>query len=147
MNARRIVNISLLVLLSVLVAAFSYALVYRFLIRPPVEAVNGSIVTSNGIERAIQLQILNATDVPGIAKKATEYLRSRGFDVVQVTNAPIRSVGSFVVRVTTDSASSARVAYALGIEPRFIRFEVDSSLMLDCTVVLGNDYTSLRPFR
>lgn len=147
MKFRPIVKVSVLFLLLALVAAFSYAFVYRFFIRPPVEAHSGSVTEADGRERAIQLQILNATDVPGIAKKATEYLRGRGFDVVQVTNAPLRSPGSFVVRVTSDSASAARVAYALGIEPRFIRIEVDSTLMLDCTVVLGNDYAMLRPFR
>lgn len=147
MRVRPIVKVSVLFLLLALVAAFSYAFVYRFFIRPPVEAQSGSLAEADGRERAIQLQILNATDVPGIAKKATEYLRGRGFDVVQVTNASLRSPGTFVVQATSDSASAARVAYALGIEPRFIRIEVDSTLMLDCTVVLGNDYMMLRPFR
>ena len=147
MNLRPLLKLTIIAVLVGLVALFSYALVYRFFIRPPVETQSGDIEGVDGRERAIQLQIMNATEVQGIAKRTTEYLRSRGFDVVQVTNAPMRSSASFVVRVTSDSASAARVAYALGIEPRLIRVEIDSSLMLDCTVVLGSDYNGLRPFR
>ena len=146
MRLPRFVRIAAIVVLTFLVATFSYALVHRFFIQPPVEFYRGEGEDAVGMN-AIQLQILNATNTQGIARRTTEYLRKRGFDVVQVKNANMQSLQSFVIRCTGDSASAARVAYALGIEERHIRTEIDTNLMLDCTVVIGDDYGVLRPFK
>jgi hypothetical protein len=66
---------------------------------------------------------------------------------VQVQNASFQTPKSFVVNVTADSAPAARVAYALGIDNGSVRREVDTTLVLDCTVVLGRDFIVLRPYR
>ncbi|MFN4769815.1 MAG: LytR C-terminal domain-containing protein [Candidatus Kapaibacterium sp.] len=147
MKYASVVRLLVTVLLAAVVVAFGYALIVRFFIQPPVEVQVESVIGADSHARAIQLQILNATDVPGIAKKATDFLRRRGFDVVQVQNASFQTPKSFVVNVTADSAPAARVAYALGIDNGSVRREIDTTLVLDCTVVLGRDFNVLRPYR
>ncbi|MDX1622524.1 MAG: LytR C-terminal domain-containing protein [Gemmatimonadota bacterium] len=90
-------------------------------------------------ERArIRVQVLNGSGEPGAAARMTDYLRDRGYDVVEFGNADsfgrsrtvvIDRVGN--VRPARDVASSLR-----GVP---IRSEPDSTLILDVTVVVGSD--------
>ena len=67
--------------------------------------------------------------------------------IVTEANAAAMALLASMAEQAGDSASAARVAYALGIEERHIRTEIDTNLMLDCTVVIGDDYGVLRPFK
>ena len=87
----------------------------------------------------IRVQVLNATPTRGLARRATSFLRDRGFDVVDVGTAPETRDSTLVLDRSGNAAWSRLVAQALGgarVEPR-----PDSSRYLDVTVLVGRDWT------
>jgi hypothetical protein len=93
---------------------------------------------------AIRVEVLNASGVAGLARRGTERLRSRGFDVVYYGNASGFSPDSSVVIDRAGNAAAAdSVAGALRV--RSVRVDPDSTLYLDVTVVLGKDWDRSQP--
>ena len=87
----------------------------------------------------VRVEVLNAGGVSGVAWEATVALRDRGFDVVSYGNAGAYLADSSVVLDRVGDTATARlVAEALGI-PR-VAFEPDSTLFLDVTVRLGEEW-------
>ena len=87
----------------------------------------------------VRVEILNAGGRPDMARRATDILRSRGFDVVYFGNA--ESFGQDTSRVLdrVGRVDAARaVADALGIE--VVESRMDENLYLDITVRLGLDW-------
>jgi hypothetical protein len=139
---RRIARASSIVILGLSVGVLGISLVWRFVISPPVEA---EIEPASG--KVIQLRILNGAGVPELARQVQHYLRRRGFDVVDAANASTMYEHSVVLDHLGDSLATARVCYALGIAPESVRMAIDSDLVLHCSVVIGQDWHQLRPFR
>jgi len=111
---------------------------------PPVQSdvapVGASRVSADPDARApegvrIRVQVLNATESRGLARRATMMLRDRGFDVVATgTSRPLRD-SSVVLDLTGHPDWASRVARAIGgarVEAR-----PDTSRYLDVTVLLG----------
>ncbi len=138
---------AVLLILLIVVSGLGYSFVRRMFLHPPVDARRKEASEVAHRDIAIQLQILNATPVQGLASNATDYLRQRGFDVVMNDNAPEKSEVSSVICLRGDTAAAAQLAYAVGIERKHVVTQIDSSLMLDCTLILGSDYSSLKAFR
>ena len=95
----------------------------------------------------IQVEVRNAAGVDGLAREATSFLRRRGFDVIEVGDAPLREESTVVVRAGTE-AYAERVAAALGVDAA--RIDADGPLAdydPDVAVYLGGDYAGLAPFR
>lgn len=93
-----------------------------------------------------KVEVLNGCGVSGIAASAEEYLRGRGFDVVNVENASgFDYAESLVIDRGGDLRIAQQVARALGTED-VIR-QVRSDLLLDVTVILGKGYKSLKPYK
>ena len=89
----------------------------------------------------VRVQVLNATETRGLARRAMRQLRDAGFDVVEIGTVPAaerRDTTLVLVRSGHDDWA-ALVAEALGggarVEPR-----PDSSRYLDVTVLLGATY-------
>lgn len=83
----------------------------------------------------IKVQVLNGTNVRGLARRATMHLRDRGFDVVEVGNSPERADSTTVLDRSGHPDWAQRVSAAMGggrILPR-----PDSSRYLDITVIVG----------
>lgn len=96
----------------------------------------------------IQVEVLNGAGVDHLAWETTQFLRDQGFDVVNTGNA--RSFDyeqSVVIDRIGDLESARRVARALEISPDRVRQEVRTDYYLDASVILGDDYRNLRPFR
>lgn len=86
----------------------------------------------------IKVEVLNATNVRGLARRATLYLRDRGFDVLYLGTATIQLDSTLVLDRSGHPARAQRVAEALGgarVESR-----PDSSRYLDVTVMLGRSW-------
>lgn len=94
------------------------------------------------IGERVRVEVLNAGGERGVARIATDELRSLGFDVVYFGNAETfdAEMSAVVDRVGRMEAARA-VANALGI--RNVRSEPDTSLYLDTTVLLGRDWVPL----
>ena len=87
----------------------------------------------------VRVEVLNAGGVTGLASRATDHLRDRGFDVVAFGNAGTSEFGRTVVLARTPDVSDAReVAAALGVDS--VAVEPDPQLFLDVTVMLGRDW-------
>lgn len=88
----------------------------------------------------IRVEVLNGAGRPGLARRAMERLRARGFDVVYFGNAPAFGRDSSVVLARTGRLGDAsEVADALGIPS--VKSAPDSTLLLEVTVVLGADWS------
>ena len=85
----------------------------------------------------IKVEVLNATRVPGLARRATTFLRDRGFDVVDIGTSPEQR-GTTLVLDRSNHAEWARlVGRALNAK---VESRPDDSRYLDVTVLLGNDW-------
>lgn len=93
----------------------------------------------------IKVEVLNATDVRGLARRATLYLRDRGFDVLYLGTAATHLDSTLVLDRSGHPDRAQRVAEALGgarVESR-----PDSSRYLDVTVMLGRSWRApAKPF-
>lgn len=95
---------------------------------------------SGGVEVSpIRVEVLNGGGEGGMARRATEALRARGFDVVYYGNADefVHDSSVAIARGATLEPAQ-RVADALGL-PRVER-DPDRGLYLDVTVILGTDW-------
>lgn len=83
----------------------------------------------------VKVQVVNATRVRGLARRATHALRDRGFDVVEVgTTGDLRD-STLVLDRSGHPEWARRAAYAMGgarVEAR-----PDTSRYLDLTVLVG----------
>ncbi|HTP14171.1 MAG TPA: LytR C-terminal domain-containing protein [Bacteroidota bacterium] len=97
---------------------------------------------------AIQVEVLNGTTEPNIAQRATEILRSGGFDVVDVGNAKTPGVAETrVIARTQDISPAQSVASYLGVDKKNVLLQPDRNLYLDVSVIIGKDIHQLRMFR
>ncbi|GBD05524.1 hypothetical protein HRbin20_01108 [bacterium HR20] len=128
--------------LAVVVGVLGASFVWRMFLRPPIEPI---VDVQRG--RAIQLRILNGAGVPGIAQTVQQYLRRRGFDVVEIANAPDQVPRSVLYDHLGDSLATEQVRYALDMPQEAVVCQLDSDLALHCSLVLGHDWATLRPFR
>ena len=88
----------------------------------------------------IRVEVMNATKTRGLARRATAFLRDRGFDVVAIGTVSEARDTTLVLDRSGHPEWAALVARALGnarVESR-----PDSSRYLDVTVLLG---TTWRP--
>jgi hypothetical protein len=86
----------------------------------------------------IKVEVLNATRTRGLARRATRFLRDRGFDVVGSGTATEQRDSTIVL----DRSSHPEWAYLIGRAMKAkVRTETDSSRYLDVTVILGSDWT------
>lgn len=87
----------------------------------------------------IKVEVINTTKTRGLARRATQMLRDRGFDVVDVgTGGPVRDT-SLVLDRSGHAAWAATVARILGGGAR-VESRPDSSRYLDITVLLGGTW-------
>ncbi len=83
----------------------------------------------------IKVEVLNGTNVRGLARRATMLLRDRGFDVVESGNAAAQQDTTLVLDVSGHPDWANRVAKVFGAAN--VRPRADSSSYLDVTVVIG----------
>ena len=89
----------------------------------------------------VRVEVLNASGVPGLARRGTEVLRDGGFDVVSYGNAPGFAPDSSLVLDRVGRMELARsVADAVQIPRVYAR--PDSNVYVDVTVVLGRDWAA-----
>jgi hypothetical protein len=127
-------------IVSLLILSLYSRLFYFNSINPEVNKSN------NTITKVIQLDILNGCGEDGIAKKARIYLKNRGFDVVQVGNFDKIVDVSYVIDRKGDIESAKMLAKAIGIKDSLLQIVIDSSMSLDCSIVIGKDFKKLKPY-
>ena len=96
----------------------------------------------------IQVNVLNGSGRSHIAQRFTDFLRARKFDVVEMDNYKDTNVEhTFIVDRVNDSISSHKISYALGIDEKYIRREVDTEEYVKADIVIGKDFLALKPMQ
>ena len=95
----------------------------------------------------IQLDVQNGTGINGIASLFSDYLRKFGFDVVEMGNYKSDDVSkTMILSRKEDITNSEKIAIALGVNKKYVIQQINPSLFLDATVVIGKDFKELKPF-
>jgi len=111
----------------------------------PVREADPLVVAEAG-QDPIQVEVRNASGTDGAAARTMTFLRRRGFDVIEVGNAPLQPLSTVVVRAGTE-AYARNVAGALGIDASQIETEGPHlDYDPDVAVYLGQDHSELTPF-
>jgi hypothetical protein len=105
-----------------------------FMARPT--ATVSRVVAPQGVR--IRVQVLNATPTRGLARRATGYLRDRGFDVVDLATAPQVRDSTLVIDRSGHPEWAQLVARALG--GAAVESRLDTSRYLDVTVFVGRNW-------
>jgi hypothetical protein len=128
---------ALLALLATVLGALAVIVAVALVRRDDSRAVGPATIPDATAPRdaRIRVQVLNASRVRGLARRATLHLRDRGFDVVEVgTTGQLRD-STLVLDRSGHPAWAALAAKAMGgarVEAR-----PDSSRYLDVTVLVG----------
>jgi len=133
----------LILAFAVVVILLIWSFVNRTFIAPPVkpETVQG------GKTHTIQLDVLNGAGVPKLSQRFTDYLRARGFDVVETGNFKDSKVEKTrVIDRAGHIEAAQQVAEALGVPKSGVEQQIDRNSYLDVTVVIGKDFRLLKPF-
>jgi hypothetical protein len=92
----------------------------------------------------IKVEVLNASTVRGLARRAATYLRDRGFDVVYIGSSSERSDSTLVLDRSGHAEWAGLLAAAMG---GTVVTRPDSSRYLDATVLVGASWRPPpRPF-
>jgi hypothetical protein len=86
----------------------------------------------------VRVQVLNATATRGLAQRATDLLRDRGFDVVEIGNSREKVDSTLVLDRSNHPEWARRVATAMG--GARVELRPDSSRYLDITVLVGPNW-------
>ena len=85
----------------------------------------------------IKVEVLNATSTKGLARRATLFLRDRGFDVVAIGTAAQPRAETVVIDRSRHPAWARLIASALGAT---VTTRPDSSRYVDATVLIGSNW-------
>ena len=83
----------------------------------------------------VRVEVLNATKVHGLARRATEYLRDRGYDVVASGTSKEQRDSTLILDRTNHPVWSGRIARAFN--GARVQLAPDTSRYVDITVLLG----------
>ena len=93
---------------------------------------------------SIRIEVLNGCGEGGIAIRFTDFLRSKGFDVVKMGNYDSFHVPkTMVIERRGIRENGLKVAQALGCDDGRILLEIEPDSPLDVRVILGSDYRQL----
>ncbi len=94
-----------------------------------------------------QVEIRNGVGVQGAAEQMRTYLRSKGYDVVEVGNHSSFDVEQTIIvdRIGNLSISN-EVASSLGLSSDRIQQDIRSEFHLDASIIIGKDYGMIPPF-
>jgi hypothetical protein len=98
----------------------------------PIRALRREVRAPDGVR--IRVQVLNATRTRGLARRATRYLRDRGFDVVESGTVAEQRDSTLVLDRSGHPEWAELVGELLGAR---VESRPDSSRYLDVTVLLG----------
>jgi hypothetical protein len=146
-TARRVARLGAVALLSLAAGALLAEAAHRWTSRQPAgeaapAAADGPAAPVPAERARIRVEVLNAAGVPGLADRATDHLRARGFDVVGYGNgAPARETA--VLDRVSSPALAREVASVLGGAPVVTNPAPDG--LVDVTVVLGADHARWLP--
>ncbi len=140
-KVRRLSGWTAVVVIGVIVVGMLGSLAWR-IAHPPVSP----LANEEDPRSTIQIEIVNASGRKGAGKRALDFYRKRGFDVVEISSSSDRPSKSTVIDRLGDKQSALKVAAALGIADTLVVSGIDSMRFLRASVVLGSDVDNLTAF-
>ncbi len=99
-------------------------------------------------KNVIQVNVLNGCGVGGVGQRMTSYLRSTGYDVVEMGNYKTFDVRqSIVIDRSGNGEVSRKIAADLGIDPKNVVQQLSSEYFVTASVVIGKDFKNLRAWK
>jgi LytR cell envelope-related transcriptional attenuator len=145
-GASRLVSASVLLVVLLFAGILVYSMLDRFLMHPPAESERADNDSPTRIEKIIQISVRNECGTNDVAMNFTNFLRRRGFDVVETTNGTVFDRKfTAVVNTSGDYKNALRVAEALGVKKENVVTELDPRSYVDVEVLIGEDYGNLKP--
>ena len=145
MTGRSRFEVVAIAVLVVVLIAFAISLGRRMLSEPSepvrVDTAQAVVTPEPPAGPRIRVEVLNASGKAGLARRATESLRSQGFDVVYFGTARRDAVAggrSVVLDRVGNLRNAQQIARALNIQR--VESKPDPGLVLDVTVLLGGDW-------
>lgn len=115
--------------------------------RKPVQITDTTNNLTNQPNLTMQLDVRNGTGEDGIAKLFTDYLREKGFDVVEMGNYNNEDQDkSLILDRKGNKQNCKKIANALGVSEKNVIQQINKELLIDATVVIGKDYKELTPY-
>jgi hypothetical protein len=140
-RARKLSGWAAVAIVALIVVGMLGSLAWR-LANPPISP----LANEEDPRSTIQIEIVNASGRKGAGKRALDYFRKRGFDVVEISSSTDRPRRSTVIDRMGDKQSALKVASALGIPDSLVVSGIDSLRFLRASVVLGSDLDKLTAF-
>jgi LytR cell envelope-related transcriptional attenuator len=100
------------------------------------DAIFGHVVPAGA---HVRVEVLNATDTKGLARRAMLVMRSAGFDVVFFGNSAERTDTTLILDRSGHADWAALASRAMGVAR--VEEKADSSRFLDLTVLVGRNWT------
>lgn len=145
-GVKKYVTITARAIVLLFAALLAYSLVDHFFIHPPALSERTGSNAPTRVEQQIQITVRNECGTDGVAMDFTNFLRRRGFDVVETTNGSVfdRPVTT-VVDAAGNFENALRVAEALGVKRKNVITRPDPHAYVDVVVLIGKDYYKLKP--
>jgi len=133
--------------------ALIFSLLSNFMAAPnetPLSSgLNNATENRPATQEPITVEVLNACGAPGIANEVTQFLRNHNFDVVNVGNySGGWNLDNTLVldRVSLSRKNALAVASVLDVNENQVVPELEESIQLKVTVLIGKDYRKLKLF-
>jgi hypothetical protein len=96
---------------------------------------------------SIQVDVQNGTGENRVGAIFRDYLKKKGYDVVDLGNYKSTDVDkTIIIDRTGDTRKAQRIAEVLGVSGRNIIQQINRDLYLDATIVIGKDFNELKPY-
>ncbi len=136
-NWSRVLQLSGILLLLGLIFAFTYSTV-KSLERRQMERWKQTVFPT------LKVEIYNASNYSGLAKKLTWYLRDNGVDVVYYGNASDKLDRTVIVDRMDSSMKYARIMQKF-LGGGVVRYEPDADRLTTITILIGKDFYDILP--
>jgi len=135
-------SITVIVVIAILILLFG-SLIFRIINSDKMKTFETEEKRAE-IETTLQISVLNATEINGLASKFRNYLRKRNIDVVEIGNYDKLVQKSFIIDRVGDTTASKYFARIIGIPDSLIVINIDSSFFLKASLIIGSDYKKLK---
>lgn len=96
---------------------------------------------------SVQVDVQNGTGVNRVGAIFRDYLKNKGYDVVNLQDYKSTDVDkTIIIDRTGDTRKAQRIAEVLGVSGRNIIQQINRDLYLDATIVIGKDFNDLKPY-
>ena len=92
-----------------------------------------------------RVEVLNGCGVDNLAYKVSLYLREKGFDVVEIANVKDSKVERTIIIERIDKDMKNAKILGKAIHCNNMTTMIDSTLLLEVTLILGEDYGKFFP--